>query len=103
MRAWLVTRLRPARAARKQTKASYNNMFAVQDNSLNAVASGSTANTKRCCWPSHAAVPQRWVDIVISAQIADILPSLTTRVATGIVPDARATPASAGFRRGDKS
>ena len=40
--------------------------------SLNAVASGLTANTKRCCSPSHAAVPQRWVDIAISAQIPEI-------------------------------
>jgi integrase len=47
--------------------------------------------------------PQRWVDIAIRAQIADILPSRTTRVATAIVPDARATPASAGFRRGNGS
>ena len=32
------------------------------------------AYTKRRCSPSQAAVPQRWVDIAISAQIADILP-----------------------------
>ena len=67
--------------------------------SLNAVASGLTANARRCRSPSHAAVTQRWVDIAISAQIADILPSRTTRVVTGIVPVARATPAIAGCRR----
>ena len=49
------------------------------------------------------AVPQRWVDIAINAQIADTLPSPTTRVAIGIVLDAKATPASAGFRRGNGS
>jgi hypothetical protein len=56
---------------------------------LSAVASGSTDNTKRCCWPSHAAAPPRWVDTAISAQTADILPSLTTRVATGTAPSVR--------------
>jgi Transposase zinc-binding domain len=53
---------------------------------LSAVASGSTDNTKRCCSPSHAAAPPRWVDIAISARTADILPSLITRAATAHCP-----------------
>jgi hypothetical protein len=60
-------------------------------------------NTKRCCWPSRAAAPPRWVDIAISARTADILPSLTTRAATGTAPSVRATPACAGSRRGNES
>ena len=49
------------------------------------------------------AEPPHWVDIAISARTADILPSRTTRVATGIAPSVRATPACAGSRRGNES
>jgi len=42
---------------------------------LNAVASGSTANTKRCCWPSHAADRSAgWTSR--SCSDCDILPSV---------------------------
>jgi hypothetical protein len=52
---------------------------------------------------SHHALPHRpcWVDIAISVRTADILPSHTTRVATGIAHAARVTPACAGSGRGN--
>ena len=56
------------------------------------------------CWPSRAAAPRRWVDIVIAALAADVpLPSLTTRVAIGIVQDAKAARVCAGSRRANES
>jgi hypothetical protein len=67
---------------------------------LNTVASGSTGNTEKCCWPSRVAAPPRWVDIAIAASAADIPPpSHTTRAETGIARGARATRACAGSRR----
>ena len=76
-------------------------MFAVLDSpSLNAAAGGSTGSTKKCCWPSCAAAPPRWAGIAIGAPAADTRPpSPTTRAATGIAQDARATRADAGFSR----
>ena len=41
---------------------------------LEHIASGSTGSTKKCCWPSRAAVLPRWADIAISARTAEILP-----------------------------
>ncbi len=70
---------------------------------LNAVASGSTGNTEKCCWPSRVAAPPRWVGIAIAAPAADRPPgSPTTRAETGIAHGARATRAYAGSRRGER-
>ena len=73
------------------------------DISLSAVASGSPGNIRKCCWPSHAAAPPPSADIVISVPTADIPPSLTTRVAIVIVQNARAMPATAGWRHASAS
>ena len=52
---------------------------------LTAAASGSTGNTEKCCWPSRAVAPLRSADIAIAVPAADLrLPSLTTRVETGM-------------------
>jgi hypothetical protein len=80
-------------------------LFAVLDRHLwNTAAGGSTGNTRRCCWPSCAAAPPRWVGIATAAPAADIRPpSPTTRAETDIALAARATRADAGSRRANGS